>query len=498
MKSIFKHTFLFLVLFLSFPCFSQNYQGLVNIEGREFREQNDTLYIRFQVSIDSKAVPTCGTVVFEPEISLDNSKKKVSLPYIQLNGRTRANLNRRWFLLAGDAWLSNYQPPRFLVNVHEYTREEFSYAMEIPYEEWMEEARFSLKQEVIGCRAQSRLYVYSLANKVDMSARAPYDVQPLVAMSTPTDEAKVRTRQGSAFLDFQVGKSVILPEFRRNPVELGKINDAVSGIADDVDVNVTGMTVEGFASPEGSYRSNDRLSHNRALALKNYIRDNHAIADGLFTVANTPEDWAGLRILVEASSLEPKEELLRIISSEEEPDARERRLKRVARGVPYSKMLREIYPDLRRVEYRIEYSVRNYTTAEAREVLKHHPENLSQLEMYRVAEEYGKDSPEYREIVMETIPKYFPEDATANANAAALLIQNKEYQTARRLLERSGDTPTVWNNLGVVLLMLDELDEAEPLLRRASDSGIQEATHNLLELQRKREDNLKRAKRGSR
>ena len=330
---------------------------------------------------------------------------------------------------------------------------------------------------------------------MELSPRIPYEVNPLVSMVEPEGEVKIRNRQGSAFLDFQVGRSVILPEFRRNPVELTKINDAVSGIADDPDIQITGMTVEGFASPEGTYKSNDKLSHNRALALKDYIRARYAFPDALFTVKNTPEDWEGLKVLVEDSSLEPKEELLRIITSSEEPDARERRLKTVARGVPYKKMLTELYPDLRRVEYRVDYSVRNYTLTEAKEVIKRSPEHLSQLEMYKVAEDYGKDSKEYRDIIMELIPRYYPNDPVANSNAAALLIQNKEYQSARRLLERAGDLPSAWNNLGVVSLALEEYDQAEEYLHQASSAGVKEASHNVDELTKKREDIIKQEKR---
>ncbi|NDV67258.1 hypothetical protein, partial [Bacteroides sp. 224] len=398
---------------------AQDYKGLVFVEGREFREVGDSLYVSFDIRVDSKASPNCGSVIFEPQISVDGGGPQLSLPYIQLTGRARVNLNRRWFAITSDEWLSHYEAPRFQINTNEQTNEMFTYSIRVPYEEWMDNSRFSLKQEITGCRGESRLYVYSLANRVELSPRIPYEVNPLVAMVEPDAEIKTRNRQGSAFLDFQVGRSVILPEFRRNPVELTKINDAVSGIADDPDIQMTGMIVEGFASPEGSYKSNDKLSYNRALALKEYIRTRYAFPDALFTVKNTAEDWNGLKILVEESSLEPKADLLAIITNDEAPDARELRLKRVNKGIPYRKMLTELYPDLRRVEYRVDYSVRNYTLTEAKEVIKRSPEHLSQLEMYKVAEDYGVDSKEYRDIIMELIPRYYPNDPVANSNAAA-------------------------------------------------------------------------------
>ncbi|NDV66423.1 DUF3868 domain-containing protein [Bacteroides sp. 224] len=482
---------LFLFVLSCGSAFAQNYQGFVYVNGREFLERNDTLFVSFDIHVDSKAVPTCGTVIFEPELADDT--RKVILPYIRLTGKKRAHLDRRWFALCSDEWLSYYQPPHISVTTGKYTDEILSYNIHLPYEDWMEQANLSLKQEITGCRHQSQLYVYTLNNCLNLSPRAPYQVQPLVSMSTPDDASKTRVRQGSAFLDFQVGRSVILPDFRRNPVELAKINDAISGIADDADVQLKGITVEGFASPEGTYASNEKLSRERAAALKEYIRNRYFFAEQLFTVRWTGEDWKGLKTLVEQSDLDYKNELLAVISGYEEPDAKERKLKAVGRGIPYSKMLRELFPELRRVEYRVDYMVRNYNLSEAKEVLRRNPDNLSQLEMYRVAESYGKDSREYREIMTEIIPKHFATDAVAINNAAALLIGNEEYQTARRLLEKvSPQSPSVWNNLGVIALQLGELDKAEELLNQAALVGLKEAVHNLEEMKRKREDDKKR------
>ncbi|NDV67257.1 DUF3868 domain-containing protein, partial [Bacteroides sp. 224] len=424
--------------------FSQNYQGFVSVTSQEFSERNDSLFIGFDVRVDAKAVPACASVILEPELGDENHK--VALPYILLNSKRRSNLNKRWFAICSNEWLARYQAPQFSVTAGKYTDEVISYRIHLPYEEWMQHSQLTLKQELTECGGKSRLYAYTLGNCIQLSPRIPYQPQTLVSMSIPEDASKARIRQGSAFLDFQVGRATILPDFRRNPVELAKINDAISGIADDADVQLKGITVEGFASPEGTYASNEKLSRERAAALKEYIRSRYFFAEQLFTVRWTGEDWKGLKTLVEQSDLDYKNELLAVISGYEEPDAKERKLKAVGRGIPYSKMLRELFPELRRVEYRVDYTVRNYNLSEAKEVLRRNPDNLSQLEMYRVAESYGKDSQEYREIMTEIIPKHFATDAVAINNAAALLISNEEYQTARRLLEKvSPQSPSVWN-----------------------------------------------------
>ncbi|NDV60559.1 tetratricopeptide repeat protein [Bacteroides sp. 519] len=76
-------------------------------------------------------------------------------------------------------------------------------------------------------------------------------------------------------------------------------------------------------------------------------------------------------------------------------------------------------------------------------------------------------------------------------NAAALLIENGEENTALRLLEKAPALPEAWNNLGIVYMIRGELDKAEDLLNQASIGGVAEAAHNLTELAKKKEDELK-------
>lgn len=467
---------------------AQEYKGNVLLESTEFLERNDSLIISFNVHVESNAVPSCGSMTFTPE--LRESRNFIELPYLQINGKVRSKINQRWFAVASRNWLSTYDAPYILVDADTYTDERVTYSISLPYESWMDNASLYLRQELIGCRKQVNLYTYRLKDKVDMAVRDPYNVQPLVSLIVPADEVKNRNRQGSAFLDFQVGRSVILPDFRRNPAELDKINDALIEVMSNMDSRITALFIEGYASPEGRYSSNEKLARDRATALKNYIRDRYTLADNLFTVRWVGEDWAGLKVAVEAADLPQKEYILDIINNNRDYDTKEQQLKSLS---SYGRLLRDIFPELRRVEYQIDYTVRNYTTAEARSLLNVSPENLSQAELYRVAKEYGTDSREYQKIIIETIPKYYDNDPVANNNAAALLIMNQEENSALRLLEKAPDLPGAWNNSGVVHMMRGDYAKAEELFKRALAAGVQEAEHNLKELQTKKDDEAKRA-----
>lgn len=109
--------------------------------------------------------------------------------------------------------------------------------------------------------------------------------------------------------------------------------------------------------PEGSYKSNTVLAGNRVKALAEYIRKKHDFKPELFTLDNGSEDWEGLKAKVEADrSVPSREAVLAIINSNDEPDKKDARLAALDGGAPYRYVLKNIYPSLRRSDYRVALS----------------------------------------------------------------------------------------------------------------------------------------------
>ena len=55
----------------------------------------------------------------------------------------------------------------------------------------------------------------------------------------------------------------------------------------------------------------------------------------------------------------------------------------------------------------------------------------------------------------------------------------KEYQTAKKYVEKYPDNPAAWNLLGIVYMSEFRIDEADNYLQKAKVYGIPEAEHNL-------------------
>lgn len=472
-----------IILSILFPflavsvCLSQE---MISMDVLSMKEEADSLSINYRIYIAPYALESSKGLRINPSIQTQDSV--LMLPQVTLLGKNKQKVVERY--------ANNTLKQKLFVST-QALEDTTDYFIRIPYELWMDSAQFCIRQEVAGYRGNRIVTRYQLGGQVELEAKEPYAVNPQVAFIVPKKEEKRRRRQGKAYLDFQAGRSVIVPNFRRNPEELQKIDDAVKDVVNNNDAVLQGLYVEGFASPEGSFALNERLSHERATALKEYIRNKFSLNDNLFKVSSSAEDWQGLEVLVKASDLKNQDKILEIITSMDAPDKKELALKRVNGGTSYRIMLKDMFPELRRVEYQIDYTVRDYGVEESRSLLETRPGDLSQLELYNLALDFGKNSKEYRSILMELIPLHFNENKTAANNAAAAMLENKEMVTAARYLEKAGDSAEALNNQGVVLLLEGELDKAEEFFLQAQKAGNEAAVHNLKEIELKRQDNKK-------
>ena len=280
-------------------------------------------------------------------------------------------------------------------------------------------------------------------------------------MLPQAEDIKVRRITGRAFLDFPVNETTIYPSYRRNPEELERMKKTIDNALFDKSFKVQSISLHGYASPESPYSNNTRLARGRTQALRNYLCSQFDIPSTLFKTTFTPEDWDNLRNFIDtrgdsrrtkgdiwyelesvretpavpAYVLDKREELLRVIDSPLAPDEKEARLKQVGNGQPYRWLLQHVYPGLRHTDYIIEYVVRRYPVKEARRLIYTHPEALSVEEMYKVALSYGEGSDGWLDALMIAATEY-PDNPSANLNAASACIRMQRLTDAKRLLGR--------------------------------------------------------------
>ncbi len=296
---------------------------------------------------------------------------------------------------------------------------------------------------------------------------------------TPQAEPeKSRSLSGKAFLDFVVNKTDIRRDYRRNASELAKVEETIDVVRKDPNTTITHISIHGYASPEGGYASNARLAEGRAKAFKDYVRLLIDLPDALFSVASTPEDWQGLIDHLEHQG--DQAAILAIAKSDLDPDEKERQLKQ-KNPQQWKQLLADVFPGLRHSDYEVRYTIRPFTVEEAREIIRTKPQQLSLNEMFLVANTYTAGSQAYDDV-FETAVRMYPNDETANLNAAVIALNKNDLAAAERYLAKAGRSAEAQNARGVLAAKQGHYQEAEAAFRQAA--RLSEAQHNLEELQR--------------
>nr|QJR98281.1 hypothetical protein Muribac2_050 [uncultured Muribaculaceae bacterium] len=360
-------------------------------------------------------------------------------------------------------------------------KETYSYYANVPYESWMEKGELEMVSEIDGCCGDglaepsgNDLMAFDFRNK---------EIVPVFAYVKPMGEIeKLRNVEGKAYIDFPVNKTVIYPDYRSNPKELAEIKRTIDEVSNDKDVNITSLTIKGFASPEGPYANNERLAKGRTQALVKYVGDLYSFPKSVLHSEWEAEDWNGLAERLLNSKIDNKDAILAIVNDGNmAPDARDAELKKRF-PEQYAYMLAEIYPSLRHSDYTVNYVIRNFTDVnEIAEVMKTAPQKLSLEELFIYAQSLDKNSPEFREV-MEVAVRMYPDDPIANLNAATTALDHGEYDLARTYLQKAGNSAEALYTAGVLEAKVGNYFKAAQLLQKASQAGVKDADRLISEM----------------
>ena len=432
--------------------------GQIEVNNIQVARSEQSLLVSMEFNLSDVDLASNREMVFVP--SLVTWKDTLRLQEVVVAGRNRYYHYIRNRRLLGDRVL--YRKSKTPV---------VNYQTTIPYEEWMSKSDLMLHQDLCGC--------HDVLKQNDGLLYSPKEFVPHFAYLPPVAEAvKVREISGQAYIDFPVSRTEIYENYRNNPVELQKIIASIDSVKNDPDTKITKLHIKGYASPESPYSNNTRLAKGRTATLKKYVQNLYNFHESIITTDFEPEDWAGLRKYVEGSDLAHKQEILVLIDSDREPDNKEWKIKNTY-PQEYAFLLKEVYPGLRHSDYTVEYIVRSYTDIEeAKRVMKTAPGKLSQRELYLIAQTYEPGSEEYNEI-FELAVRLFPNDETANLNAANVAMGKGDLNAAKKYLAKVGNTPEGIHAHGVLCGLEGDYENARIYLKQAADAGIEQAAENL-------------------
>ena len=420
------------------------------------------------------------------DINLDkdvvkNTKAYVLTPVL-VNGEYSQELEPVGFY-SRDRFYSYLEEAGVANKENAYTKQDLPvtvhYAKTIPYEHWMNGAHITLVRQWEGCCGDSDTY----ADTLGQYNREPFNFAPEYIYVQPEGEnGKVRDMVDETIIHFPVNSTKLNSKYLENSVAVQKIQNDIDEVRNNSDLTLKKVYLHSAASPEGNYKHNADLADGRVKALRDHVAKSLEIDEELFEVSSTAEDMDGLREWIAASDLADKDELLAIMDSSDEPDAKEAQLRK--HSASWSKILRDCMPRLRRTIYRIEYGVKDYTDPkDIIETMNTHPENLSLNEFYIAANYYEAGSPEFIEVNRIALSQY-PDDPIANLNAANAEMEAGNLGAAAELREKAGDSPEAEYARGLYFTHRGQFAKATPHLQAAADAGIEKAVKLLDDIDR--------------
>ena len=457
-SNIFKTIFLSVSLLAASNLSAQESACGMKVKNPAMTRNDALMTVDMNLDLSSMRLKRNTVAVFTPVIV--NGNKYVELKPVGLYSRTR------WFqyLRSGEKPLGG---PNETTLRFSKRPDKLYYSYTIPYDEWMNGSELILVRKDYGCcRQQIDLCEHPLGGfrEVVYVPQFRY-VQPVA------EAVKSRELSGRAFVDFPVNETVIYTDYHTNTIELGKIIATIDSVRSDKDITVSSLSIKGFASPEGSYSNNTRLAKGRTEALKQYVRNLYNFAPDFISTSYEPEDWEGLRNYVVNSSIANRTEILAIIDSNLEPDAKNWKIRNTY-PEQYRFLLDNVYPSLRHSDYTIKYVIRGYSSIdEIRETFNTRPQKLSLNEMYLLAQTYEPGSDEYNEV-FETAVRMYPEDITANLNAANSAMSRNDMRSAEKYLQKAGDSAEATYARGVFAAMQGDYAAAKALVKQAQAEGL--------------------------
>ncbi|EFB30746.1 tetratricopeptide repeat protein [Segatella oris F0302] len=273
---------------------------------------------------------------------------------------------------------------------------------------------------------------------------------------------------------------------RSNELKNNSVREFVSMLkrinADREKLAIKNVEVQAYASPEGGFTFNDKLANKRQNVSEGYVKQ-QLKGTNLQTDIDahyTAQDWEGFMKLVQASKIQDKDVILRVLSMYKDPQEREQQIRNMSEG--FRELADGILPELRRSRLIINYQTIGRSDQQIKQQYAADPTKLS-LEELLYAASLTNDVKAKKAIYKKTTELY-DRDYRAYNNLAALALNEGDEHTANsylsQALQANRKAPEAYANKAYINLTHGEIAEAEHNLADATEAnGFNEIIGNL-------------------
>lgn len=463
----------FFLICFSFPAAARG--GNLRIHDQQFLVRNDSLIVQMDVSFRGKVTESFYALKLMPV--LQSESERAELPSLIISGKKRAAFFKREQALTHGSYME--QEPVFLrVTQGGQQERQIRYESGVPYEYWMSNAELTIEHFKQDCCTDELLSVtrpevpevFTVPESQDLRAVTEQSGYRVNFLPIQVGETCEQSEYITLYLRYPQGVANILTDFQDNRIELTRLDDILGRLLTEGWKNLHRVVIKGCSSPEGDVQFNDHLSLQRAEGMKEYLIYRYGLPENnLFRVESAGEDWAGLLSLMNYYSVPSKKYLLDIINEYPRLDYRKQQLERIDGGKTYRELLNNLYPLLRRVELRLDYTTSELSPEAIETTWQNNPEALCREGFAYLLNKQSPETIAYFKLVI-TAARRFPDDLAFNLNAAAALLNRGDAVTAWRYLQRVEKNPKAYNNLGIYYLLTGDQERARSYFDKASQN----------------------------
>lgn len=455
-----------------------------NVDSRNgFRKENvsivragDKLVVSMDMILDGTRLGSNKQLFVTPVIMSADSSKTVVMPTVLFSGRNMHYV----YLRSGQKALPNTNYNIIKEVYHKSgTVSTVNYNQATDLQKWMtaNNAVMRLVYDTCGCGNLKSKGVEDTPLCLNPASRMLHMAYPVPVVG----DDKIQVHQGRTKVQFEVNKFELHDQVYKytnratkrshtidNRQQLKTIDDSIRYALSSPNVELVSLEICGYASPESPYEHNEYLATNRAQAVMMYVQRHDNVPAQKCTYQAVPENWNGFRQQVlDAQDIteQQRKDLLELIDrtvhTSSDYDKKESELKTspAFADVYRNKIHPDWFPELRYTEFTIRTHLKPMTDEQLCQVMLTDPERLSLSQFYRVALSYGHGTQGFHDALCLAL-KYYPKDPTANANAAALAIEQENYEEAKSYLLHAGDSDDANIMRGIVATNDGDIDKA--------------------------------------
>jgi len=244
----------------------------------------------------------------------------------------------------------------------------------------------------------------------------------------------------------------------------------IKEVTESTNQKIANFDLSSYASPDGPLKLNTNLAESREKVTSDFINKEVKKLKATVKIDSkfTAEDWDGFQKLLEASNIQDKQVILRVLTMYTDPEQRDREIKNISKA--FKQIAEEILPKLRRSRLQLTIDVTGKSDAEIAKLAKEDASKLSVEELI-YAGILTTDLNEKAAIYQKTT-ELFSSDVRGFNNLAAVKYQQGNIDDASRSLTKAlaidSKSADINYNAAIIALAKGDLAKSEEYFGKAA------------------------------